>query len=206
MPLGVAWYPSAAWQPGRILQTRPRFTLPGQLTAGTYQASLSVTDPGTSVTSRPVALGQLIVADRPRRFDLPPGGDDISVACGEVSIWRAVELPSRVVSGAAAPITLTWQAGGLTTHNWKVFIHIFDSAGSSARRATVIPWTVRPCRRPGKSTRSSLICTLSRCPPICRQVTTLCDWDSTTSKPARVLLCGDGDTVTLPRPLRVHGQ
>ena len=203
-PLGVAWYPSAAWQPGRILQTHPRFTLPGQLTAGTYQASLSVTDPGTSVTSRLVALGQLIVENRPRRFDLPPGGDDINVACGEGVHLARVELPSQVVSGATAPITLTWQAGGPTTRNWKVFIHIFDSAGGKRTQSDGYPadgQALSPSWQANEVIVDTHVVPLPTDLPAGDYTVRLGLYDEQTG--AR-LLCDDGDTVTLPQPLRVH--
>ena len=205
-PLGVAWYPSAAWQPGRILQTHPRFTLPGQLTAGTYQASLSVTDPGASVTSRPVALGQLIVEDRPRRFELPPAGEDLNANCGEGVRLARFELPSRGAAGATVPLTLTWQAGGATTRNWKVFIHIFDSAGVKRTQNDGYPVD-------GQALSSSwqpneVIVDVHSVPlpadlPAGDYTVRLGLYDERTGER---LPCGDGDTVTLPQPLRVHGE
>jgi mannosyltransferase len=205
-PLGAAWHPSATWQPGRILQTRPRFTLPGGLTAGTYQASLSVIAPGVPATSKAIALGQLTVEDRPRRFELPPGGEDVNVTCGEGVHLARFELPSRIAAGATVPLTLTWQAGGATTRNWKVFIHVLDGAGVKRTQNDGYP-------ADGQAWSSSwqpneVIVDVHNVPlpadlPAGDYTVRLGLYDEQSGER---LPCGDGDTVTLPQPLRVHGQ
>ena len=124
----------------------------------------------------------------------------------KVSAWRVFELPSRVVAGATVPLTLTWQAGGATTRNWKVFIHIFDSAGVKRTQNDGYPVD-------GQALSSSwqpneVIVDVHSVPlpadlPAGDYTVRLGLYDEQTGER---LPCGDGDTVTLPQPLRVHGQ
>jgi hypothetical protein len=129
-PAGPAWYPSALWAPGTVVQVQPQFQVPGDLAAGTYTLAVEATDEGSQEAGERIPLGTLTVEDRSRRFDLPDLGSSVDAQWNEGARLAKLALPLSVQQGESADIILIWQAAGPTSRNWKVYLHLLDDAGN----------------------------------------------------------------------------
>ncbi len=206
-PLGPAWHPTADWQPGRVIATRTGFTLPSDLPPGDYRVSVGVAEAGASPASAAVVpLGRLVVEDRPHSFTLPAGGEPVDLACDEgVRLVRA-GLPESVLPGSTVPITLTWQAGGPTKRNWKVFIHVFDAAGERRTQSDGYPLdggAFTSSWQPQEVLVDVHDIPLPADLPPGEYTVRLGFYDEPTGER---LACAGSDVLTLPRPLVVHAR
>ncbi len=72
-------------------------------------------------------VGQIVVEDRPRRFDLPEIGKAMNVAWAQGVRLARADWPAEVARGEMLPVVLVWQAGGATEARFKVFVHMRDA-------------------------------------------------------------------------------
>ncbi|MGQ9839189.1 MAG: glycosyltransferase family 39 protein [Anaerolineae bacterium] len=138
-PLAPAWHSSTAWTPGRALRVQPRFTVPGTLPPGAYHAELVITEPATGAVGPTIQIGTVTVEDRPRRFDLPAQGVAVDAVCDQGIRLARVEIPDLALPGSTVLVTLTWQAGGPTQRNWKVYLHVRDEEDRTIAQADGYP-------------------------------------------------------------------
>ena len=205
-PLGPAWYASQDWTGNRSVRVQPQFTIPGTLTAGTYQASLEIAEPGQAQPARRLRLGALTVQDRPRRFDVPDIGKAAGVNWSEGIQLVRTGIPAQAAPGTSLTVTLVWQAGRPTSGNWKVFVHLVDANGEVRVQGDDYPMggsALTPTWKAGEVVLDSY--TLSLPPDLApgKYALRLGFYDERSEE--RLPLSDGGDNLTLPAALEVTG-
>jgi hypothetical protein len=110
------------------------------------------------------------------------------------------------VAGVTVPITLTWQAGGPTTRNWKVFVHIFDTAGVKRTQEDGYPMDGQALSSSWQA--NEVIVDVHNVPlpadlPDGDYTVRLGLYDEETGER---LPCGGGDSIILAQPLKVDSR
>ncbi|MCS7220541.1 MAG: glycosyltransferase family 39 protein [Anaerolineae bacterium] len=132
---GVAWTirdgpismsPLELWQPGQIMRERYSLAVDPALESGRYRLRLTLADGSPSMT-----LSEVSVQARARRYRLPRMAHPIDARLGDAVILRGYDvMPALPVRGGLWEITLYWQAKARLSISYKVFVHLYDAAGS----------------------------------------------------------------------------
>jgi hypothetical protein len=131
-PLGGNYAP-ANWTPGQLARDVWNASLPADAPTGRYQVELvAQTLEGNSVL---LDLGFIELVARPHSFDKPNPQfsqesrlrSPASAAGADVARLLGYALPAEVQPGQQLPVTLYWQALGITERNYVRFVHVLDA-------------------------------------------------------------------------------
>ncbi|MCB9076404.1 MAG: hypothetical protein H6631_02330 [Anaerolineaceae bacterium] len=132
-PIGSPHFPTSHWRAGETIKQWYQLQLPVDLSAGTYDLRLS-----PAGRNAPLTVGMLQVDSQPRLFELPPGVQHPT----DVVIGEQIRLAGYDLSPTGTdPIlmTLYWQALKTIPGNYKVFVHLLDSAGHIISQEDQVP-------------------------------------------------------------------
>lgn len=135
-PLGG--FDSGDWRPGAVLRQKYTYPVPGDMSSGDYEISLTLLDSaGDELADPPVSAGLIHVEAVDRLYSLPK---DIAVPL-EIRYEPGIVLrgvsPGAIdlVPGEPLSLTLYWQTEVKTREPVTAFVHILDSTGSIVTQA-----------------------------------------------------------------------
>jgi hypothetical protein len=141
---GMTWtpgresYPTSAWTAGTIIREERALLVPAAaagtgaaLASGRYQVALALLDAEDKRLGEPLALGSVLVAAPSRMFDLPVTPLATPAQFGDLALLAGYELSAaRLQPGAELTVDLYWQATGLTSTSYAVFVHLVGPDGA----------------------------------------------------------------------------
>lgn len=123
-PISVS--PLELWQPGQLIRERYPLSLDPTLESGRYRLRLSLAGGSSSVM-----ISKVPVQARARRYRLPSIAYPIDARLGEAIILRGYDVSqASPAKGSHWEITLYWQSKARVPTSYKVFVHLYDAAGS----------------------------------------------------------------------------
>lgn len=149
----ASFFPTSAWQSGEYVRGQHDLRLPQTLSPGHYDLRLALASPSGErlplsgqrpqkaagliswqerLEGQELAVTELRLLDRPRRFDLPAISHALEAQVGQRARLVGYDLDlSQAIPGGQLPLTLYWQASGPMAQPFKVFTHLEDSQGKS---------------------------------------------------------------------------
>lgn len=125
-PLGDA-YPTDRWQAGQHWRGLYDLRMPPDIPSGEHDLILTVSETDKGQALGEVALGQLAVAGRSRRFDLPEIERPLAVNLGGQVHFRGYDLDTdELEPGGTLSLTLHWQAIDGMDVSYSVFAHLLN--------------------------------------------------------------------------------
>jgi hypothetical protein len=119
-------YPTTEWDEGEVLRDWHDLPLPADIPQGAYELSVGVLEEEELLGE--VALGQVEVRGRARRFTIPEIGHPMEARLGEGTRFLGYDLiSSEVRAGGTLQLTLYWQALEEMEASYTVFTHILDA-------------------------------------------------------------------------------
>jgi hypothetical protein len=113
-------YPTSRWQPGDRFRDVWPLTLPGYIPKGDYDLQLSV-------NNHKLTIGQIEVGGRERLFDRPHISSPLEATVGDSIKLVGYGLNSQPGTGEPQlSLTLFWQATGISTGDYTVFVQLLD--------------------------------------------------------------------------------
>lgn len=134
---GRASYPTSQWPAGAIIRDERALLAPAStengapLESGRYQLMLSLLDEEDKRLGEPLTLGSVLLTAPSRTFDVPPASQAAPARFGDVARLAGYEVrATRLPPGAELVLDLYWQAAGLTSTNYAVFVHLVAPDGA----------------------------------------------------------------------------
>jgi 4-amino-4-deoxy-L-arabinose transferase-like glycosyltransferase len=136
-PLTDSVGPLDGWRPGQV--RRAIYHLPTSPRLAGKQAEIGVALlSAQGQVEGQMAVAQVGLAQRPRRFEAPSISHKTDIALGNPVLLKLIgyHLPAPTVApGQALPVTLYWQAEATMDINYTVFVQLLNSSGQvSAQR------------------------------------------------------------------------
>lgn len=141
-------FPTSAWRPGDLAQTRLSFVIPSSLPGGAYRLRVSLLDPTDQPLparqgwrpwpSDTVDLGRVQVRDWPLETKVPPVQVPVDAEIGAARL-RGVNIAGAARPGNTLKLTLVWQATARFDASYKVFVHLVDEQGKIRAQADGLP-------------------------------------------------------------------
>lgn len=137
-------WPATEWEQADLLRDPHEFILPPTLTPGDYDLMVSLVSsdqqPLVVQGERQLKLATITTIDRPHVFEAPSPTATLNVTFDEQARLVGIDLPrSRLKAGEMLALTLYWQAVAPLEKNWKVFVHLVNSAGDIVSQQDQIP-------------------------------------------------------------------
>ncbi len=118
-------YPTAMWRPGELVTERHALTLQTGRTVDKAQTLTVILYDLNSPTLAPLGTAYVPVQERPRSFELPAMQTPVGAEFGGQMRLLGYDLAQ---TPDALALTLHWQAVQTMSHDYKVFVHLFDPA------------------------------------------------------------------------------
>ncbi len=130
-PLGPS-HPTDEWQPGESSCYPIEIEIEPGAAAGSYTLMLMLEKAdGQPLLAEPLALGDIQIAYRERRFSTPEPRYTVDALYGEQIALLGYDLqPERPALGQPLQVTLYWQALRRPEKGYTVFIHLLDEQGT----------------------------------------------------------------------------
>jgi len=128
-PLGDA-YPTDRWRPGESWRGLYDLKVPPDAASGAHDLVLTISDARTGRAIGEAVLGEVTVAGRAHRYDLPPVGHPYSSTLDSQLRFLGYDLTgAKAVAGGALRLTLYWLPLRRMDTSYTVFVHLLDAAG-----------------------------------------------------------------------------
>ncbi len=122
-------YPPDQWQPGEVLADRVNWRIPRDQAPGTYLLTLAAGE-------RRVDLGDVEVAGIARQFEPPPVDHLINAQFGDHLLLYGYSVRQ---SEGKINLELIWKAQDNISADYKVFVHLLNSAGNILAQRDAMP-------------------------------------------------------------------
>ncbi|MBN1976993.1 MAG: glycosyltransferase family 39 protein [Anaerolineae bacterium] len=131
--VGSDRHPTSRWVSGEPVNMLYRLRIPADLESGAFDLYLIVSDDATGqVVGDPILLGAREISGRAHYFDLPePQYPLIADFGSRIRLLGFDLLETAPNPGGQIEVVLYWQALGEVGGAYKVFVHLYDSAGVS---------------------------------------------------------------------------
>lgn len=141
-------FPTSVWQPGDLVRTPIRLSLPTNLDSHDYRLRVGLMDaqgapvPGRSgwwpVSHDMVDVGRAEVTPWPLETRVPETDHALDATFGSIHL-RGYALGGQAQPGKDLTLTLIWQATDPSPDSLKVFAHLLDSDGKPVAQSDGIP-------------------------------------------------------------------
>ncbi|MFW5942330.1 MAG: glycosyltransferase family 39 protein [Chloroflexota bacterium] len=119
---------TSGWADGQAYRLRPTWRVPLDAPAGVQPLRLIWQDEeGREQWAQPLALGQIEILARQRRFDLPSDLEPLGVRVGSVATLQAADVE---LAQEAVRLTIVWQAAEQPQSSYTTFVHLRDAQGA----------------------------------------------------------------------------
>lgn len=126
------------WQSGQIVHERYPLEIEPAIRGGDYRMKLSLVEANRGVAS--VQVGTIPVQARERRYTLPRMEQRVDAQLGDAIVLRGFDLaPDAPAAGSSLRLTLYWQAESRVDVSYKVFVHVYDAAGTLQTQVDAFP-------------------------------------------------------------------
>ncbi len=122
-------YPPDQWQPGEVLADRVNWRIPRDQAPGTYTIMLAAGE-------RRIELADIDIAGIARQFEPPPVDHVINAHFGDHLLLYGYSVGQ---SEGKINLELIWKAQDNIATDYKVFVHLVDSAGSILAQRDAMP-------------------------------------------------------------------
>lgn len=133
-------YPTSLWEAGQVVRDRFDLVVDPETPRAVYELRVGLYDEQAQsylpvvvsseegVPSENISLGQVLVRDRQRQFEVPPIEHPLTAHFGEVVSLLGYDLETdEVAPGDALHLTLYWQAHQEMDVSYTVFVHLLDA-------------------------------------------------------------------------------
>lgn len=136
-PLG-AGFPTSWWKPGEVWGKSYDFTVPPHAPSGSYHVVAQLSAMNGAPVGRPVVLGEIEIAGRPRAFVAPDVTRTKNTEFGvEMRLLGYDPSATELSPGSDIEIVLHWQALAEMQQSYTVFVHVMDGAQVVAQHDAV---------------------------------------------------------------------
>ncbi len=133
-------YPTDRWQAQQVVQDPWRLDLPSELSPGEYTLRLAAFDSETQVEVGKVALADMSVVERERKFDIPDYQKAVNTDLGDRVRLLGYDLFAEPITGGGRfQVTLHWQAQEKIESSYKVFVQLLSLDGEVVAQHDSVP-------------------------------------------------------------------
>ena len=133
-------YPTSLWEAGQVVRDRFDLVIDPETPRAVYELKVGLYDEEAQsylpvvvsseegVPSESISLGQMLVRDRQRQFEVPPLENPLMACFGEVVSLLGYDLEEdEIAPGDVLHLTLYWQAQQQMDVSYTVFVHLLDA-------------------------------------------------------------------------------
>jgi hypothetical protein len=133
-------YPTSLWEAGQVVRDRFNLVVDPEIPRAVYELRVGLYDEQTrsylpvvvlsegGAPSESISLGQILVRDRRRQFEVPPIEHPLTANLGEVVSLLGYDLEEdEIAPGDVLRLTLYWQAQQEMDVSYTVFVHLLDA-------------------------------------------------------------------------------
>lgn len=133
-------YPTTRWLPGQYWRSIQDLRIPAEARAGRYTLKVRLSRADADGVLKEVALGQVDIGGRARRFDMPPVGRPLSANLSRQVLFLGYDLKAHAVKpGEKLELTLYWQALQEMDVSYTVFVHLLNGDSRVQAQRDFIP-------------------------------------------------------------------
>jgi hypothetical protein len=133
--------PGSRWDNELALCRRIHASLPTDLPSGNYTITL---DQPSVTATLPVTLGTVAISPSTRLYTVPPLARSVGITLtdsqnSQIALLGLRSEPTPDAATDQLVVDIVWQAASHIDANYKVFVHLLDSAGTIVAQSDAIP-------------------------------------------------------------------